>query len=582
MSSQIDTQILHWSLWLAGPRKIQGPPSIITVSLSENDFRHLSQLHIRDHQETSINNYFLLIDKLLDLGATTIFVHWQADAFPKETNYNLFLDLHKKAKGMAKDIFWGIHPPLIKNLAPDFRQQTFILEADPCESFIQIMCVYDKKWTNWIMQAIPTLYWQEANQEENRFFSALSTNLAPESPAYLLNYNQVTDFEDFSFQDILYRTKETSARIANKIVFVGNDLLQGQDGMTKTVDIGRVKTVSTPHNSPIRRTGTPLHKFWAQHTQMFLDNALIGIAPFELSLTLAILLAGLILFLLYGFGAMYSLASFLSFACIVPILNILAIRFLNLYMPIFDCLFAGLSAFVLGTFAKLSLESFHQWRLRISQKSDLELLAAKDNFISLLSHNLNTPIAKMHGILSAIEGSCQEEKLRSDVKDAQRLVTTLQMVVRSVLVTTSLEENALNNEVLTLESLEQIFRESMLKPLSRIGIEVQILLFENELADLPLRFDKRALTVGLSSLFISLAHKNRPSEFKVHFSIEQSQDDKIMLIAMINSTIPFHSDPAESLLEEVANGVLTSLLKAYNGRVLRSARSVQVELQPAN
>lgn len=581
MSSQIDTQILHWSLWLAGPRKIEKPSSIITVSLNENDFRQLSQLHIRDHQETSINNYYYLIDQLLKLGAKTIFVHWQADAFPKETNYNLFLNLHYKAKQMGKNIYWAIHPPLIKNLPTDFRQEAFILEADPCESYIQIMCVFDNKWTNWIMQIIPTLYWQEAKQDENNFFPVLSTNLAPESPAYLLHYNSINDFQDFSFESIIHPTKSTARHVADKIVFVGNDLIQGQDGMTKTVDIGRVKTVSTPYNSPTRRTGIPLHKFWAQHAQMFIDNALIGIAPFETSLTLAMLLASLILFLLYSYGAMNSLSSILFFACTVPFLNILAIRFFNIYLPIFDCLFAGLSAFVLGTFAKLSLESFHQWRLRISQKSELELLAAKDNFISLLSHNLNTPIAKMHGILSAIEGSCQKEPLRNDVIEAQRLVTTIQMVVRSVLVTTSLEEHALNNEVLTLESLEQIFRESILKPLSRIGIEVDIVLLDDELVGLPFRFDKRALSVGLSSLLISLAHKDRKNQFQVHFSIEQGGDDKILLITTVSNSDPFCSEKAQSLLEEVANGVLTSLLKAYNGKISRNPTNVRIELQPS-
>ena len=592
VSSQIELRLIHWSLGMAGPRQLESASQFLTVSLREDDFSSLNQLHIRDHKDTSLINYAFLLDRLLDLGAQTIFIHWQPDAFPSDSHYKPLLQVVEKAKTLDRQLYFAIHPSLFKGLPLDFKAHANLLEADPCDAYLQTVCVFDENWETWIMQKLSRLYWIRPRSKPSPFYSALSRNLPPQSHAYLLYYNDYADFIDFSFRDIIefdgFGVEAHQTFFKGKSIFIGNSVVQGKEGMIKTADINRVKTILDPLTISTRLFGTPLHKFWAQHAQMFHDNALVGVVPRALSLTVAFLLAVSIILILRRFGAMFSLAVFLGFACLAPLFNILAIRFLNLYLPIFNSLYAGLLAFLLATFAKLSIESFYHWRLRIQEKSDSELLSAKSNFISLLSHNLNTPVAKMQGILSAVESFCQKEDLRDDLRKAQGLVSTIQLAIRSVLVTTALEEHELNHEVLTLGTFVQGFRESMRKTLDRLGITVHFTLQESELATIPLRFDKRALTMGLTSLLILFEKTVDEGAIHLLFAAVQDENERVLLACSLPardgkaeglaSILP--SGDSTSLLEDVAGAVLTSLIKTYAGSLVVGKHGITLYLHP--
>lgn len=573
VSSQIETRLIYWSLWTVGPRTLESASPFLTVSLDEHDFQTLNQLSIHEHRDTSLINYAFLLDKLLDLGTQNIFIHWQPDAFPHGSHYEPFFPLIDKAKVLGSEIYFVVHPTLMTSFPTRFREHASLLEADPCDSSLQILCVYDKVWNRWVMQKIAKHFWKD--KRSPRIFSPISQNLPPQSQAYLLYYNSYMDFVDFSFRDII-EWDQTSVEahksfFKGRTVFVGNSLVQGRTGMMKSSDINRVKTVLDPLYSSARRTGTPLHKYWAQHAQMFHDNAMIGIVPEWVSISLALLLVLTIILILHRLGAMYSLATFLIFCCVGPAFNIFAIRYLHTYVPIFDALYAGFLSFLMATFAKLSIESFYHWRLRIQQKSDLELLSAKNHFLSLLSHNLNTPVAKMQGILSAVESYAQAEDLRRDLETAQKLVSTIQLSIRSVLVTTALEEKELNAEAFVLGTFLQSFRESVWKTLKRLGIDVQLQLEENELSNIPVRFDRRALTMGIASLLVLLKEHFQVKELTLRFSL--SEDGVLCKIAC-DSVLPpdflkhIQENTPHDLLGELASTVLSCFLETYKERIL--------------
>ncbi len=591
VSSQIESRLIYWSLRAAGPRVIKNPSPFITVSLDEDDFKSLNQLHIHDHRDTSLINYASLLNRLLDLSCVRIFIHWQADAFPHGSHYEPLYPIIEKARKLGIELYFVVHPTLMTSLPPRFREQAQVLEADPCDSSLQILCVYDPGWDKWVMQKISSLYGRHSSH--SRILEPITHNLPPQSLAHLLYYNSYQDFINLSFRDILELSSSHLETLQpffkNKSVFIGNALIQGRSGMMKSADINRVKTVLDPLKSSARKTGTPLHKYWAQHAQMFHDNALIGILPYELSLSLASVLALSIILILLRFGPVYSLLTFLLFACLAPLLNILAIRYFLIYVPIFDALYAGFLSFLLATFAKLSVESFYHWRLRIEQKSDSELLSAKSHFVSLLSHNLNTPVAKMQGILTAVENYSPHTELREDLQKAQRLVSTIQLSIRSVLVTTALEEKELNHEAFVLGNFLQSFKESMLKTLGRLGVNVELILHESELSNMPVRFDRRALTMGLSSFFILLAEETG-SALTMTFEICENVDRKIWLMCKAQwKTGVLKEDflsyiqanvPQKGLLEELTMTALNSFVKTYQGHLSISEQSCILYLSP--
>lgn len=575
---------MYWTLRIAGPRQLQAPSPFVTVSLQDSDFSTLNQVHIRDHKDTNMISYARLLNRLLDLGAQNIFVHWQPDAFPSGSRYGPLLSVVEKAKTQGRSLYFATHPALFKNLASEFKAHAKLLEADPCDTHLQTVCMYDEAWQNWIMQKLSTLYWRKPTSRDS------FARQIPPPKSYLLHYNNYSDFADFSFHEIMeLRQQGTQVHpsfFQGKTVFVGNSVVQGKEGMFKASDTNRVKTVLDPLQMSTRRFGTPLHKFWAQQAQMFHDNALVAVASKTFSLSMALLLALSIIVFLHRFGAMYSLAVFLAFAGASLLCNVLAIIYFNIYFPVFDSLYAGLLAFVLATFAKLSIESFYHWRLRIQEKSDSELVSAKSNFISLLSHNLNTPVAKMQGILSAVESFCPNEALQTDLKKAQKLVTTIQVAIRSVLVTTALEEHDLNHEPITITSFVKNFRESMLKTLERLGINVILSIHDSELSQMPLRFDKRALIMGLASFLILLQKNLKKQVIHLEFAIEEGDTAGLKCTFTGDNSTDWkdswlNPDHQQSdFLQEVASAALTSLIKTYTGQIEVEGSRARLRLFP--
>lgn len=583
VSSQIETRLLYWSLWYAGPRDLESVSPFLTVSLMESDFSTLSQINIHEHRDTNLINYAFLLNKLLELGVHTIFIHWQPDAFPEGSHYAPFYHLIEKAHSLGSRLYFVVHPTLYTSLPYTFRTKARLLEADPCDSSLQIFCVYDSVWNKWVMQKISKLYWNK--RTSSQLFEPISLNLPPQSEAYLLYYNRYEDFIDLSFRDILEMDASDILRhkefFKGKTIFVGNSLVQGRSGMMKSSDINRVKTVLNPLHSSARRTGTPLHKFWAQHAQMFLNNALIGVVPQWVSIALALSLAITIIMILTKLGALYSLIAFLLLCCVGPAFNILGIRYFQIYVPIFDALYACFLSFLLATFAKLSIESFYHWRLRFQQKADFELLSAKNHFISLLSHNLNTPVAKMQGILSAVEPYAPTAELAQDLQRSQSLITMIQLSIRSVLVTTALEEQELNHEALVFSDFLRSFHENMSKSLSRLGIQMKIpdwatgnYINEDDFMNLPLRFDRRALTMGLTSFVILISDYFKIKEVFLDFSIVQNTEGNLFLHCKILNKVEsyeglqtFLQTTHEGFLEELLRTVFSIFIKIYEGKI---------------
>lgn len=572
VSSQIEARFLYWSLNYASPRLLEKAPDFLTISLVEEDFKQLNQFSIHDHRDTSLIYYSFLLNKLLDLGVQRIFLHWQADAFPHEAHYNPFYPIIEKAKRLGKELYYVVHPSFINSLPLKFRSQANVLEADPCDTSLQVYCVFNQQWKKWIMQKLATLYWNPKSSP--MFLESISKNLPSQTLAYILHYNDYNDFIDYSFRDIL-EMDETEIKAHRNMfegrnVFVGNSLIQGKKGMMKAADINRVKTVLDPFYSSARNFGTPLHKYWAQHAQMFHDDALVHVAPFSLTTSLAVLLALLIVLILHYCGAVYSLVCFLLFACLGPAYNILLIRYFHSYIPIFDALYAGFLSFLLTTFAKLSIESFHHWRLRIKQRSNLELLSAKTHFISLLSHNLNTPVAKMQGILSVVEQyGAENASFRKSMNEAQSLISNIQLSIQSVLTTTALEEKELGAEAIVLKPFLKTYRESMSKTLQRLHIPVDFCIEDNEFTEIPVRFDRKALTMGLTSFLIlfqptsqvSLEIENDENKMKLIIKTESDFDTFQEFLKRFENM-----EFRESLLEELAHAVLKGFACAYHGQ----------------
>ena len=588
ISGKVELNFIEFSLRAASPRPIVNSNEVVTVTLKDFDLKYLEYYSHRGYRDVSIQEYAKLIANLLKHGANYIVISWIHGQ--KDIPYERYLPLLKVLKNKPKNskIVFAVQPFVKDYIPKELGVYAEVMEADPCQRGIQTVCIYQSHWEDWIIQEIVRDVWTAKSESRER--QVISQNLPRIFPSYLLYFNNVYEFQDFSYteiNDIWF----PEAYFKDKKIFMGNGLIQNRLG--DYVALGRVGTTLTRKDQdPPSIVGTPYHKYWAQIAQLFIDDALIAVIPSWLSFSIAIIFAITITLCLAYLGGPASLAAYLCVAILAPLFNAILIRFFHLYMPIFDTIFAGLSTFIIVTFAKLSLESFRHWQLHLQQKENEEIADIKGNFISLVSHNLNTPVAKMQGILDILLKLPMKNRVSVDLERASRLVARIQLSIRAVLVATAVEDGKLNYQPMNIDAIMREFKSIMLSPLKRLGFSISMEL-ESESEDLskiPLRFDKRSLVGTIGSLIVLLfPHDDRPVTVSLNLRIDEhlEGDDMIeILICELNcldnwfspiiSTYLKGKEQHEAshrlllgatLLEDVSANLVKQLVGAHKGSI---------------
>ncbi|NRA43945.1 MAG: HAMP domain-containing histidine kinase [Oligoflexales bacterium] len=561
---------------------------MVTVTLKDFDLKYLEHYSHRGYRDVSIAEYARLISSLLKHGANYIVISWIHGQ--KDIPYERYQPLLEVLKNKPKDrkIVFAVQPFVKDYIPKELGVYAEVMEADPCQRGIQTVCIYQSHWEDWIIQEIVRDVWQAKSEQREK--QVISQNLPRIFPSYLLYFNNVYEFQDFSYtelNDIWF----PEAYFKDKKIFLGNGLIQSRLG--DNVALGRVGTTLTRKDKdPPSIVGTPYHKYWAQIAQLFIDDALITVIPSWLSFSIAIIFAIFITLCLAYLGGPASLAAYLCIAILAPLFNALLIRFFHLYIPIFDTIFAGLSTFIIVTFAKLSLESFRHWQLHIRQKENEEIADIKGNFISLVSHNLNTPVAKMQGILDILLRLPMNKLVGLDLDRASRLVARIQLSIRAVLVATAIEDGKLNHEPMNIDAIMREFKSLMFSPLKRLGFSINMSLDSQleELSQIPLRFDKRSLVGTIGSLIVLLfPHDDRPVTVSLSLRIdedEQSRDTSEILVCELSCLDNWFSPIISSylkgkgqqeashrlllgatLLEDVSANLVMQVMYTYQGTI---------------
>src|SRR5690606_4247233 len=149
----------------------------------------------------------------------------------------------------------------------------------------------------------------------------------------------------------------------------------------------------------------------------------------------------------------------------------------------------------------LSFSAFKRWRLEEQTRFHSLTADLKGNFISLLSHNLNTPVAKMQGMLAILARKPGPGQWKEDITCAEKHVAQLEIGIRSVLIGSALDENSLHPESRSLKALAQEFEQAQ-GSLSRLGgrAEITDLTADDEdLLFLPLAFDTKVFVATLAA-----------------------------------------------------------------------------------
>lgn len=605
ISGQVESHFLYFSLRAASPRPLKVKNKVVTVSLREFDLKYLDFYEHRGYRDVTLQEYAKIIETLLQKGARYIVLNWMHGQ-KEAPDYTPLVQVLKSAPKDAKVVF-GVQPKLQDYIPGELRKYAVVVESDPCALDVQVMCIYQSHWEDWIIQEVVRDTWSDKSIILEK--QVISKNLPRIFPSYILYLNNVYDFQEFSYTEIndIWFSDDY---FKDKAVFMGNSLVQKRLG--DYVQLGRVGTSLTARDKDPRSVGTPYHQFWAQIAQLFIDNSLVTVIPEWLSFSLAIVLAIVITLILAYLGAPAALGLYLSVAILAPLLNALLIRFFYLYIPIFDTIYAGLSTFILVTFSRLSLESFRQWRLSFQSKEDQEVADVKGNFISLVSHNLNTPVAKMQGMLDVLSQLPVKSEIKKELIRAGALVAKIQLCIRNVLVATAIEDKRLNHEPMNLFAIQKEFLSLMMPPLKKMGIKVDLKLpsSHEQLAHIPLHFDKRALATAIGSLTLLFSEGRVDDSDKILLTLEvleyQTKDQsgiRECLVCALSSTGPGISEVIReyllkpvsrdnhrnllgaSLLEDVSSHLIKRIVKTYNGELIipseKDKKEIKITLYPS-
>lgn len=352
---------------------------------------------------------------------------------------------------------------LVNSPQPPFYEIQF------CGSVDQIICPFYKKAKSWNVQHIIEKHTTgHLTKDSMSFFyrSRFAENIGSNFPSYILR---------------LPKTKKITTNIKNTLASIKEDW---NEHTTLFVQISSKNAPTNLHSIP---SFADTHKalpveFWAGLVALSKSNSFISVGTRSLEWIIAILILLCIGLVSFRFGFLAGLAAFTSALLFLPFVIFTLLKIANFYLPVFLIEYVLLMSFIgLGFFLSAS-ESLMHWIQSTKRNLSDETKDLLENFISLISHNLNTPVAKTIGLLDVMQrlpsspelSNAQKQQFKTVFAESMFLSTQIQISVKNTLADSKLEMAKTGSQVILLSELA-IELELKLKPIfSRFNYKLEV------------------------------------------------------------------------------------------------------------
>jgi signal transduction histidine kinase len=507
LSLLAEREFIEFSLRRATHGTVVTRGKTVVVSADPLSLTQVGRAPLGSEPDAAAPAYARVITGLAEAGVRHIFVRWDVAAHPNDDVYYLPLVDALTRLPSGTQVYWAASVAGFDAIPKALTDKVVLLDEGTCDEPIRVntFCSFNADWNDWVVQRVALLTGGNAvaAASTKAWLAALPSN----TPSYLLNLAAPTAQRRLAFADFPASPATTNALKGVDYAFIGPDQSQAVSGDNQGPAVHRVLTVYDAPDVDVSAGGTPLHVFWAQIAQMFLDRAM-PVVPSPVAIAaITVSFCVLVSAVMWVFGGPAALGMFLVFGFAGPVINALALRYLNIYMPLFDTLYFGLSTFIFVGFGRLSLTAFQRWRLEERRRMYAHTADLKGNFISLLSHNLNTPVAKMQGILALLgaqQATRTNQEAAMELAHAEALVAQLEYSIRSVLIASTLEEGSLAEAPRSIAGLLDDFSRTMGPSLKRLGVHLVMAPLakddDGEWSQVPVAVDARALTSALAAL----------------------------------------------------------------------------------
>jgi hypothetical protein len=516
----------------------QLPSPIVVVSAVDSDLASLSEAPHSLLRDAHITEYAELLEKVNASNPKLIVLSWLSNAHPLTADYLRPLTDTIDRLGISSKTILAIHFFSAGVVPEELTRKYQISEARDCYYDINTFCTLNPEWT-WMPQRMADLFWAKRKPW------TVSTNLPHTLPNFVLNLPDLNSIPKHTFMD--FKTSTTKHLPADSVVFIGNDITQdfqfrsNKDLLQKTFVAAQSRTRS------LLSDGVPFHVFWAGMVQMFIENKMVAVVPAWISNFFVI---GMCLIIVISIKRLKGLAlgPFMLCALGLPLMNAISLKYLQVYLPVVNIISAGFAMFIAATFISVSVYSYQRSRASALEGLAAETADIKTNFISLISHNLNTPIAQLRGLLDVLAMRHPLEK-NGPLESALILLEYMRLTVRAVLDTSMLLETPSVNTPSAVSNLWNAFLDWDELFFKRIGVKCTLTPAVDDDGDGEIWYYKFTLDVHSSCktltyliLFIHLNFRVRNLEVRL-IAKNPEPANPLGLI------IEFHYDQAQDVLK---------------------------------
>ena len=353
-----------------------------------------------------------------------------------------------KSKEILEKFVFSFNPKIIWDRS-FFKEYPFLfLENDPCEEGLQRICPYNSKWKkDWLGQYLFETLGGDIAKE------FVSHNLQRVFPSYLLKLPK--SYPERRFEEI--KGKDLNF-LRNKVVFIH---VKESDSFPK-------EEISSPYF----KEGYTKERFWYEFSDFLTQEKFIRILSEEKSFFLTLSGFFVLFSLVFSFESFFLSFLILSFFLGVFFLSVLSFSFLDFYVPLSDFYFLNLCFLSFLIFLKLSYLSYRRDFDLFLEKRKYEERKFKKIVISIMSHNLNTPLAQMQGLIDLIRSKKKEKKTLKKLNDVESSLAMSFFLVRVFLTMISIQSQKYSFSRSSLEDFVDLFKRESKIFLKNLNLEV--------------------------------------------------------------------------------------------------------------
>jgi hypothetical protein len=461
LAARAESEIMRFALANSAKPIHSDKNTVISFSVSDSDLMTMSRAPDLALNDANITEYANVLEYVSRFNPRWVVLTWLTHAHPITPEYLAPLTSLIDRLELRDRVTIALNFFAVGNIEANYARRYNIVEARDCYHDINLHCTFSPEWT-WMPQQIFSRFLIEPKK-------FISTNLPHHLPNIVLNLPTIKSLPNYSFAD----ASEPVAGVIpkNAIVFIGNQATQDIMFRDNKEVLQRSFTAQSNTKQTLQKEGTPWHVFWAAMTAMLIDSRALQVAPDFVIYGLAVA-CGLLVFSL-AFRKIDHLTYMIPIILISLLLlvNLVTIGSFHYYVPVTPILITCITAVPSAIFIMTTLNNYRKWHLlAVARRAD-ESGDLKQNFLQLISHNLNTPIAQLKGLLELLGADSP-----NNIPLSRALILTdyVRLTAKAALATSAAPTRSPNFRRQSLRSVVDGFLDDELAFFRRMGLEITI------------------------------------------------------------------------------------------------------------